>query len=114
MRNFWRALVLSLGCAGLAAAGNWPAWRGPAGDGHSPEKDLPTHWGRTDNVRGKAPLPDEGNSCPVVWGDRVFLTQAAEKVDWPPKPGNGGLASAHRRSVLCFNRADGKLLWQRD
>jgi outer membrane protein assembly factor BamB len=42
-------------------------------------------------------LPDRGNSSPVVWGRRVLLTQA----------------EGSKRSVLCFDRADGKLLWQR-
>jgi outer membrane protein assembly factor BamB len=97
-----------------AAAGNWPAWRGPDGQGHSPDKGLPTQWSKTANVRWKTPLPDEGNSTPIVLGDRIFLTQATEKVDWPPKPPTGGPASAHRRSVLCLDRTNGKVLWQRD
>lgn len=109
-----RMLVVLLCCTTPALAANWPAWRGPDGQGHSPDKNLPLKWNAKDNVRWKVPLPDEGNSTPVVWGDRIFLTQAAEKVDWPPKPASGGPASAHRRSLLSFNRADGKLLWQRD
>jgi outer membrane protein assembly factor BamB len=108
------ALLVLLVGALPTFAGNWPAWRGPDGQGHSPEKDLPTQWTKTTNVRWKAPLPDAGNSTPIVWGDRVFLTQATEKVDWPPKPNSGGPASARRRSVLCFDRGNGKLLWQRD
>src|SRR5437867_4032766 len=99
MMQFVRAVALVLGCTGPVLAGNWPAWRGPNGDGHSPEKDLPLHWSTTENVRWKAELPDAGNSTPVVWGKRVFITQASEKVDWPP-PGAGGPASAYRRAVL--------------
>src|SRR5947209_8608311 len=95
-----RACVLLLGWAGLAAADNWPGWRGPRGDGHSAEKAAPLKWSRTENVRWKASLPGPGNSSPIVWGDRVFLTQALDK--------------GTRRAVLCFDRADGKLLWQRE
>ena len=40
MMQFVRAVALVLGCTGPVLAGNWPAWRGPNGDGHSPEKDL--------------------------------------------------------------------------
>jgi outer membrane protein assembly factor BamB len=109
-----RSLLVFLCAAVPALGGNWPAWRGPAGDGHSSEKDLPLKWSATENVRWKVPLPDEGNSTPIVWSDRVFLTQATEKADWPPKPPAGGPASAHKRSLLCFRRADGKLLWQKD
>src|SRR5262249_6725283 len=47
----------------------------------------------------KITLPDAGNSTPIVWGDRIFITQATDK--------------GRRRCVLCFGRADGKLLWQK-
>ncbi|HVK07611.1 MAG TPA: PQQ-binding-like beta-propeller repeat protein, partial [Gemmataceae bacterium] len=83
-----------------ARADNWPAWRGPTGQGHSAETDLPLTWSATTNVRWKVPLADPGNSTPVIWGDRVFVTQANK----------GGTT----RSLLCFARADGKKLWQSD
>src|SRR5438876_859345 len=81
MLNLLRSCVLSLAAAVPVAAADWPAWRGPDGQGHSSEKNLPLHWSATDNVRWKVKLPDEGNSTPVVWGNRVFVTQASEKVD---------------------------------
>src|SRR5262249_56401675 len=90
------------GFASLAFADNWPGWRGPDGQGHSAERDLPLKWSPKENVRWKAPLPDAGNSTPVVWGDRVFVTQATEKTTWPPEGPNGGPAAARRRSLLCF------------
>lgn len=101
---------------------NWPAWRGPTGQGTSAEKNLPVRWSRTENVRWKVSLPDAGNSTPIVWGDRVFITQASGKVLWPPKvPPNfpkgvstGGAAIIEKRSVMCLDRTDGKLLWQAD
>src|SRR5882762_4981147 len=111
MKRFVFAVCMLLGCAVAAPAGNWPGWRGPDSNGHSPEKELPLQWSTTENVRWKAELPDEGNSTPVVWGQRVFVTQASEKVNWPP-PGAGGPASAYRRAVLCFERGNGKLLWK--
>jgi len=113
MANFFRAWLTIPLLAVPAAAGNWPGWRGPDGNGHSPEKEVPLRWTTTENVRWKVSLPDEGNSSPIVWGKRVFLTQAREKVDWPP-PGAGGQASAHRRGLMCFDRADGKLLWRKE
>lgn len=114
MASLLRPLLILGLLAGPLRADNWPAWRGPDGQGHSPERDLPTHWSRTENVRWKTALSSEGNSSPIVWGDRVFVTQASEKVDWPPVPNAGGLASARKRSLLCFDRGNGKLLWQRD
>ena len=98
MRTCLTILTVLVLCAGLGVAENWPAWRGPTGLGHSADKAPPLTWSTTENVRWKTPLPDEGNSTPVVWGDRVFITQARRK-------GNlkGGI-----RSVMCFARADGK------
>jgi outer membrane protein assembly factor BamB len=107
------ALAALLCCAALARGDNWPAWRGPTGQGFSAERDLPLTWSPTENVRWKVPLPDAGNSTPVVWGDRIFLTQASEKTTWPP-PGAGGPAVARRRSLLCLARSDGNTLWQKD
>ena len=111
-----------LSCVSLTRADDWPGWRGPTGQGTSAEKDLPLKWDRTTNVRWKVALPAPGNSTPIVWGDRVFLTQASDLKQWPPKvPANyaggaspGGRAIAEKRSVLCFRRSDGKLLWQGD
>lgn len=81
-------------------AANWPAWRGPDGQGHCAETDLPLKWSATENVKWKIPLPDAGNSTPVIWGDKIFLTQATEK--------------GTVRSLMCLNRADGKLLWKKE
>jgi outer membrane protein assembly factor BamB len=73
------ALLAAL--AALALGGHWPQWRGPAGDGVSPETDLPLTWGEQVSVAWKCPLPGEGASTPAVWGDAVFVTsQDGEKL----------------------------------
>jgi outer membrane protein assembly factor BamB len=95
-----------------ALAGNWPNWRGPDNQGHCDEDKLPRRWGPKENVRWRVPLPDAGNSTPVVWGDNVFVTQATDKSVWPPKGGNGGVAAADTRSLFCFRRSDGRQLWR--
>jgi outer membrane protein assembly factor BamB len=115
-------MALCLSATTVARAENWPAWRGPTGQGVSTETGLPITWSRDENVRWKVPLPSAGNSTPIIWGDRIFVTQANDVTQWPPKvPENfaggssaGGHAVAEKRSVMCFNRTDGKLLWQRD
>ncbi len=94
-----------VGCVCLAwvavvPAADWPAWRGPRGDGHADAKAPPLRWSRTENVRWKTPLPGPCNSSPIVCKDRVFLTQALDK--------------GRRRAVLCLDRASGKVLWQRE
>jgi outer membrane protein assembly factor BamB len=110
MRTTLAILIL----AGAAAADEWPGWRGAGGQGQCAEKNLPLTWSPTENIRWKIPLPDAGSSTPAIWGDRIFVTQAGEKTVWPPGGGNGGQAKAVKRSLLCFARADGKLLWRAD
>lgn len=97
------ALMLVVGILlipAAAVADDWPAWRGPTGQGFCEEKHVPLKWSGEDNVQWKTPLAHQGNSTPIVWGQRVFLTQANK----------GGTV----RSLLCFARNDGKLLWQKD
>lgn len=116
------ALFILLLAASSTTADNWPSWRGPTGIGVSEEKNLAIKWSPTENVRWKVALPSAGNSTPIVWGDRVFVTQPNDVTMWPPKvPANfaggssaGGHAVAEKRSVMCYSRTDGKLLWQRD
>jgi outer membrane protein assembly factor BamB len=100
MRSVGSFLILFLACASLARAENWPGWRGPRGDGTSAEKGMPTTWSPTENVRWKVRLPGPGNSTPIVWGQRIFLTQALDR-------------KGTERAVLCFDRASGLLLWQK-
>lgn len=92
--------LLALIFTASAFADNWPAWRGPTGQGVSADTSFPTEWSETKNVRWKVALADPGNSTPVVWDDKIFITQANK----------GGSV----RSLLCFARADGKLLWQKN
>jgi outer membrane protein assembly factor BamB len=99
-RSATLALIVLMFGVSIGHAGNWPAWRGPLGTGVSDETGVPLTWSTTDNVTWKTPLPGPGNSTPIVWGDRVFLTGALDK--------------GARRTLMCFDRADGKLLWQRE
>lgn len=91
------AAVMSLGA--VAHGGDWPAWRGPTGLGVSDETGMPVEWGPDKNVTWKVPLPDKGNSTPIVWGDRIFLTQATEK--------------GAERWLMCLSRADGSVMWRK-
>src|ERR1043166_1106056 len=80
------------------AANKWPAWRGPEGTGASTEKNLPLKWGTNENVRWRAGLRGPGNSSPIPWGNRVFVSQAVKE--------------DNRRMLICFDRESGKQLWQ--
>lgn len=60
--------------ASLAAAGNWPHWRGPENDGICKETGLPTEWSESKNVAWKVKMPGMAGSTPAIWGERIFLT----------------------------------------
>ena len=90
-------LVVGLSAALSCSADNWPGWRGPLGTGECAEKNLPLTWTATENVRWKVKLPRPGNSSPIVWGDRVFLTQSLDK-------------DGKQRALLCLDRRDGATL----
>lgn len=99
---FLRTLTASLVCLVIAApdsfSADWPAFRGPRGDGISDESGLPVEWGPEKNIKWKAALPDAGNSSPIVVRGRVLVTCPEE---------NGRL-----RHLICFDRRDGKELWR--
>ncbi|MBA3270124.1 MAG: pyrrolo-quinoline quinone, partial [Acidobacteria bacterium] len=62
--------------AGAALSANWPAWRGPSGDGVSAETNLPVHWSPTENIAWKLALPQWSGATPIIWGETIFLNVA--------------------------------------
>lgn len=93
-------LAVVLLIASLAEAGDWPQWRGPYFNGSTDERDLPTTWSQTENVAWSAELPSAAASTPIIWKDRVFLS--------------GADAANDTLQAMCFDRANGKRLWQHD
>jgi outer membrane protein assembly factor BamB len=67
-------LFAAVALAAVARADNWPAWRGPTGQGDCAEKNLPTKWSAKENVKWKVALEFPGYSTPIIWGDKIFLT----------------------------------------
>ncbi len=78
---------------------NWPRFRGPNGLGLGAAAEVPTTWDieSGEGVLWKTEVPLPGNSSPVVWGGRVFLTGADEQT----------------REVFCFDAQTGELLWRK-
>jgi hypothetical protein len=94
------SFLFCLAAAMPIAAEEWPGWRGPRGDGTSAEQGLPIRWSKTENIRWQARIPGKGHSSPIVWGERIFLTTCLEREE--------------KRLLLCLNRLDGRILWQRE
>ncbi len=100
MRTPLLVLVGLLCSLSSAVAGDWPAFRGPRGDGTADAVQVPTTWSATENVRWKVALPKPGNGSAIVVGDRVFVTSVED-------------ADGKQRSLLAFSLSDGKELWKR-
>jgi outer membrane protein assembly factor BamB len=65
----------------IAFAQEWPQFRGPDGQGHSDERQVPVEWSATRNVVWKVPVPGRGWSSPIVASGRVWLTTATSGRD---------------------------------
>lgn len=104
----WWGLSLALLAMLCGSAANWPSFRGPDGSGASADTGLPTTWSDTENVVWKTDLPGPGGSCPITWGDRVYLTCYT---GYGLDENNPGDADNLVRHLLCLNRADGTLVW---
>jgi outer membrane protein assembly factor BamB len=82
--------------AGLSAEENWPRFRGPSGSGHSTETALPVNWDAK-SIKWKVGLPGKGQSSPVNWGNKIFLTSGSD---------DGKL-----RQIFAVDTEKGGLLW---
>ena len=81
-------------------ASYWPRWRGPSGQGIVTGAGYPDRWSATDNVVWRTAVEGRGNSSPIVWEDRIFLT--------------AGRNRGRELYILAYDRSDGSLLWETD
>ncbi len=71
---------------------NWPRFRGWDGSGVSASGSN-----AVTAILWHSAIPAPGQSSPIIWGDRVFIT--------------GGTTNS--RQVFCYSASSGALLWQR-
>ncbi|MGD9854056.1 MAG: PQQ-binding-like beta-propeller repeat protein [Planctomycetaceae bacterium] len=89
--------LMTICASSRLTAGDWPAFRGPQGDGTAQESGLPREWGPDRHIKWKAALPAPGNGSPIVSNGRVFVTYAQER--------------GQQRHLACFDRTNGEQLW---
>ena len=82
----------------VSAASAWGQWRGPLGTGVSAH-GVPVQWDNED-VLWTTELQGRGQSSPVAWGDRIFLTTASK--------------DGHDCAVVCIDAGSGEQLWRAD
>ncbi|MCK5801460.1 MAG: PQQ-like beta-propeller repeat protein [Lentisphaeria bacterium] len=93
-----RAILLALLLAVVTAhAGDWPQFRGPTRDGHSPETGLLRTWPEGGPPQRWRSIPiGTGYSSPVVVGKHVLITGDRD----------GKLV------ITCLDKETGKFVWQ--
>lgn len=87
-------------CAVLAAE-DWPQFRGPTSQGHAKAVNLPLEIATGKNQAWKVAVPGNGWSSPVIVKGKIYLT-ASVSTD-----------TESSLNALCFDAADGKLVWSR-
>jgi outer membrane protein assembly factor BamB len=93
------SLIVNLSPISLAnrKADVWPSFRG-AGDSHTDARRLPLEWADDKNVAWNVALSGYGQSSPVVWRDKIFLT---------------AVEGANKEKLLVFSHdlKSGRQLW---
>jgi|GEM_PF-129457 len=105
-----------------ASSKNWPGFRGTHARGIADGQHPPVSWNLDTgtNVAWITPIRGFGNSCPVVWGDRLLITSASSP------DGNtdvrigqyGDVDSVEDENLYdfilyCLDKRTGEILWQR-
>ncbi len=80
----------------MNAAGDWPQFRGPEGNGHSEARNLPLNWSEKNNVIWKTAIHDRGWSSPVIYGNQIWLTSASQ--------------DGRKLYALCIDRESGRII----
>lgn len=86
-------LALAWPC-GAAAGETVVGWRTDT-TGCYPHATPPLHWGVDKNVAWATPMPGRSTATPIIVGDKMFVL-------------------AEPFFLICVNKADGKILWQRE
>jgi len=76
---------------------NYPFFRGEASRGIAGGSGYSTEWNGNDgkNIEWKTEIPKPGQSSPVIWNDKIFITGAQDK----------------QCEVYCLDKNSGKILW---
>ena len=124
MKRFSLAFVLALSSA-YAGAADWQQWRGPAFNGTTTEKGLPSKWSQTEGVKWSIDLPGISGATPIVSGGTVFvmspdadgkqwlmaLDRKNGKVLWKQSLADGALSKGRGNSTSPSPVTDGKTVW---
>ncbi|MBN2636954.1 MAG: PQQ-binding-like beta-propeller repeat protein [Prolixibacteraceae bacterium] len=98
---------------------SWPQFRGPNSNQIAVAKDLPHEWNVGNNLAWFYNVPGRGWSSPIIWGDKVFFTNAvledpsilpqAREGERPENP----VDAVYSFEVFCLDINTGKEIWKK-
>ncbi len=89
------ALILQI----VEPSSQWTGFRG-TGDSHTSARNLPLTWSDRHNLAWKVATPGFGQSTPVVWKGRIYLTAVED-------------LKKEKLHVLSLDLESGRELWRR-
>lgn len=75
----------------------WPGFMG-AGSTAIDHETLPTKWSPTENISWKTTIAGQGQSAPIIWNDKIFVTTIE------------GFMKDHCH-LIALSVAEGKIIW---
>lgn len=102
--------MVGIGAMAIAAAADWPRFRGADGSGISDARELPVSWSDTENIVWKRELPGSGASSPILWGERVYITGYS---GYGEGEGAAGTRDELQCHLVCLDGATGEVVWDR-
>jgi len=98
----------------------WPMYRGNHISGVMDNANLPENWDveTGENIAWKRDIPGLAHSCPIIWGDKVFVTTAVNTASQEDiqtgiygSIGSVPDSSVHDWKVYCLDLQTGNIEW---
>ncbi|NQU54661.1 MAG: PQQ-binding-like beta-propeller repeat protein [Bacteroidetes bacterium] len=111
-------LIASITIFSSCETNNWPQFRGPESNQHTSEKELPLEWSQEKNMSWQYELDGRGWSCPIIWGNQVFFTNAVleDPSVLPPAKAGRRLDNpddvVYNFEVICLDLNSGEEIWK--
>ena len=95
--------------AGKLSGEDWTRFRGSNGSGVS-KKSAPVKWSPDKNIKWSTELPGAGVSCPIILGEKIFVTCYS---GYGLDRRNPGKIEDLKRHLVCVDRNKGTIKWER-
>jgi len=103
----------------VAAAPQWPQFRGLNACGVDDHVALPTRWNvpANEKVRWTTPIPGMAHASPIIWGERVYIATAIKPGKAELKIGLYGSGDSaddkatHQWRLLALDKSTGRIVW---